>query len=454
MVRDISIDRSNQSPVRLKVLVSAYACEPGLGSEPAVGWSMVIGLAQQFDVWVITRANNQPVIEAELKRRPIANLHFIFYDLPAWVRFWKRGLATTYIYYYLWQFFALSAAKDAHAKIKFDVAHHLTFVTYYRPSFLSFLSIPFVWGPLGGADHPPLSYWWGFGPRGFLFHLLRWSGIRLSEFDPFVRVTAKRSAFTLAATRRTKARLETLFRRPVGLISQLAFSPPIGRKETRETENTNSNCTRPEQINELTYLLAMPFADESSFRFVSIGQLHAFKGIHLALEAFARNKNTNSEYWIIGEGRERKSLERLAEKLSIAQRVKFLGRMSRSKVFERLGACHVVVHPSTRESGGWVCLEGMAAGRPVICLDIGGPAMHVEREVGIQCSISSPSQTIAELTDAMNCLAADRKLCIRMGNAGRERVVQRYLVGNRVEFFSKLYVEAIARNAACEAVGR
>jgi len=52
----------------MKVLVSAYACEPHKGSEPGVGWNWVKQIARFHEVWVITRANNKEKIEEELNR--------------------------------------------------------------------------------------------------------------------------------------------------------------------------------------------------------------------------------------------------------------------------------------------------------------------------------------------------------------------------------------------------
>jgi len=53
-----------------KVLVSAYACEPGKGSEPEVGWQWVHQIARFHEVWVITRANNRLQIEESLYKAP------------------------------------------------------------------------------------------------------------------------------------------------------------------------------------------------------------------------------------------------------------------------------------------------------------------------------------------------------------------------------------------------
>lgn len=51
------------------ILVSAYACEPYKGSEQTVGWNIVLELAKNNIVHVITRANNQEPIEKFLKEK-------------------------------------------------------------------------------------------------------------------------------------------------------------------------------------------------------------------------------------------------------------------------------------------------------------------------------------------------------------------------------------------------
>jgi hypothetical protein len=49
----------------IKILMSAYACEPGKGSEPGVGWRWAIETAAlNHEVWVITRTNNKAAITA------------------------------------------------------------------------------------------------------------------------------------------------------------------------------------------------------------------------------------------------------------------------------------------------------------------------------------------------------------------------------------------------------
>jgi len=64
----------------------------------------------------------------------------------------------------------------------------------------------------------------------------------------------------------------------------------------------------------------------------------------------------------------------------------------------------------------------MAAGRPVICLDIGGPGLQVTAETGVKVEAIAPKQAIVEMAAAMEQLARNPELKFRMGRAGRARV--------------------------------
>src|SRR5690242_12327227 len=98
-----AIDGSRRA---LRILLSAYACEPDLGSEPGIGWHWATRLARAgHEVWVLTRANNRQSIEGAMSAKPVDGLNFAYYDLPAWMCRWKNhaGLWAR-LYYMLWQF--------------------------------------------------------------------------------------------------------------------------------------------------------------------------------------------------------------------------------------------------------------------------------------------------------------------------------------------------------------
>ncbi len=53
-----------------------------------------------------------------------------------------------------------------------------------------------------------------------------------------------------------------------------------------------------------------------------------------------------------------------------------------------------MVHPALHEAFGISCLEALAAGRPVICLNCGGPALQVTPEVGFVVEPGPVEETV------------------------------------------------------------
>ncbi len=402
----------------LRVLLSAYACEPSKGSEPGVGWNHVKQAARFHDVWVMTRSNNRASIEKALEAAPMPNVRWIFIDLPRWASFWKKGQRGIRLYYSLWQFVAYRKARKLHRAVNLDLAHHVSFVSYWLPTFLPLLTIPFVWGPVGGGESTPRSFRSLFSARGRMYEDMREFARALGELNPFVRMSARRAAIALATTKETAARLEALACKRVSILAEAAL---------------------PEK--EIAELRAIPVRYGSPFRALSLGRLLHWKGFELGLRAFARfhERFPDAEYWVIGDGPERRSLERLSRNLGVEKSVVFLGKLSRDHALLKLAACDVLIFPSLHDSGGWVTLEAMAAGRPVICLDLGGPAVRVTEATGIKIQAINPEQAITDITAALEQLASDPSRLAQLAHAGRLRIDQEFNWERRGEQLARLY---------------
>jgi glycosyltransferase involved in cell wall biosynthesis len=343
----------------------------------------------------------------------------VYYDLPRWARWWKRGPGGTRVYYYLWQLALYSVVRQLHRKVRFDLTHHVTFVKYWMPSLLPLLPAPFLWGPVGGGESAPKSFEIDCGWHGRLYEVLRSIVRRCSEMDPLVLATARRSALALAVTKETAQRLAA-----------------IGAKHVEISSEAGLNAA------ERSYLdnLQSPTPGEP-VRFLSLGNLLHFKGFHLGLRAFAAANLPRSEYWVVGDGPYRTQLQHLARNLGIEDKVHFWGFLPRSEALVKLGLCHVLVHPSLHDSGGWVCLEAMAAGRPVICLDLGGPGAQVTSETGFKIPARAPEQSVKEMARAMAVLAKDPQLRASMGQAGKDRVASKYAWERKGEILAAFYQE-------------
>jgi glycosyltransferase involved in cell wall biosynthesis len=402
----------------IRILISAYACEPGKGSEPDVGWNWVNQAARFNEVWVMTRARNRYSIEAKLKEQPIPNVHWVYYDPPFGKYYWSKGDRGIRSHYLFWQIGILFVARKIHNEVKFDIMHHATFVNYWMPIFISLLPIPLIWGPVGGGESTPKTFYKTLSFRGRLYEYFREGARWIFEKSPFVRLTAKRAKVGLAATAETEACLKRVGCRIIERLSQVALTSE-----------------------EIRFLQTIPLRDSNPLRVISIGNLLHLKAFHLSLRAFAQFNATcpKSEYWIIGDGPERENLIKLVQDLKVADKVRFWGRISRQEVFKRIGECDLLLHPSLHESGGWVCVEAMGAGRPVICLDLGGPALQVSEETGFKLPAESPEQVVRDLVDKLNRLACEPELLRRLGESARNRVKEKLNWDSKGELINHIY---------------
>lgn len=389
-------------------------------------------IARFHHVWVITRANNRQTIEAALTKESLPGVHWIYFDLPHWMRFWKRQQKGAHIYYYLWQLFIYFVARRLHRTVTFDIIHHVTFGQYWIPSYLGLLPVPFIWGPVGGGESAPRSFWWNFSRRGKRFEVLRNLARHTAALNPVMHIVARRACLSIATTEQTAVKLRRLGAKNV------VVHPQFGMTDQ-----------------ELQYFRDFPIRNSPPFRLVSIGRLIHWKGFHLSLRAFAsfHRCHPESEYWILSAGPEGHNLKALAAQLGIEDSVLFWGGFPTIRqVHEKLAQCDVLVHPALHEAFGNVCLEAMAAGRPVVCLDLGGPALQVTPDTGIEVPAVKCDQVVTDLSVAFSRLADDPAFRITLGRAARERVADHFTWDKYGEWMSRVYCSAQTSRYAMPAV--
>src|ERR1700761_8512691 len=208
----------------MKVLLSAYHCLPGKGSEHAVGWSWALQLAKCHDVFVFTQTRFRGAIERSLSQSPNPRLTFVYFDLPSWALFWEKTRLGFESHQYLWQVLAYLKGRRMHKAVRFDIVHHVTLGRYWTPSLVSLLPVPFIWGPVGGGESTPASFWSSFSTRGKAFELFRDFARNLGKSAPLVRARARRSVIALAATEETANKLRKLGIRRVAVHPQFGMT--------------------------------------------------------------------------------------------------------------------------------------------------------------------------------------------------------------------------------------
>jgi glycosyltransferase involved in cell wall biosynthesis len=411
---------------RLQVLVSAYACEPEKGSEPGVGWRWALNLAAAgHAVHVITRANNRPAIERALRRQPVSGLHLRYYDLPHWAMGWKRGARGVHLYYLLWQWGAFRLARRLCRAHRFDVVHHITFGVFRQPSFMAFLGVPFIFGPVGGGERAPFGLRRSLPLRGKVADFLRDLANTWVRFDPLMHAVFRRARFILCKTPETLAAIPLRYRAKCRL--QLEIGADVA-----PVPSVTSN------------------GHEGGLRVLYAGRLVYLKGLHLALAAFAAllRAHPDARFTIVGSGPEQPRLRRLAETLGVACAVDWQPWLPRRELMDAYLRHDVLLFPSLHDSSGNTVLEALARGVPVVCLDRGGPRELVDNECGIRVDADDERSAIDGLANALLTLVHDRERHAQMAQAARTRARAEFSWACQTERMSRIYLVAAARRVS------
>jgi len=167
-----------------------------------------------------------------------------------------------------------------------------------------------------------------------------------------------------------------------------------------------------------------------------VSKLWEGKGHDVALSAMAHvvKEIPDAKLLLVGEGPLRPKLEELSRNLRIESSVVFAG--FRTKIAEITSLCELCILPSFFEGMGRVLLEAGACGKPVVASNVGGiPDVVVEGVTGLLVPPGDP----AALSDAVLRLMREPKLIIKMGEAARKRINEKYDAGTMVREITALY---------------
>src|SRR5690554_4841950 len=169
---------------RLKIFVSAYACEPDQGSEIGVGWHWVLEMSKYFDLWVLTRKSNKESIRNWLLKHPEQpKIQFLYYDLPQKLRFWKKGMRGVRTYYVLWQKLTNNMVKRCMEDNNIKIYHLLTYGNALWPVSNYGQKQYFIWGPTGIGDIIPSEFSNHYNKKSRILEMLRRFSVKTLPFN-------------------------------------------------------------------------------------------------------------------------------------------------------------------------------------------------------------------------------------------------------------------------------
>ena len=323
------------------VYLMAFACEPGRGSEPGVGFVFARAAARLarergHRVTLVTRPHRVEQIRAALGA-DADHLTILPIALPRWVVA-ATGRPRVRLAYVLWQARAVLAVRALLRRSdRPAVVHHVTFATEALPTFESLLRrrAGLVFGPAGSATVS------GSSPSIRVRRAIRdrIAGANLAHADLLVA----QNDDVAASWQRFPAR---------SVVEANIVIEPL-------------RSSRP-----------APAWDAATAGF----QIER-KRFELALEAFAASAATG-RLLMIGDGPEHQKLQTRALELGIADRTDFVGGVSQNEVVLLLSRSRVLLHPSRQEGAAWVVGEAQSVGAlPIVFA--GGGADSTVRAAGI-----------------------------------------------------------------------
>jgi len=150
--------------------------------------------------------------------------------------------------------------------------------------------------------------------------------------------------------------------------------------------------------------------------FSYLGRLKKYKGVHLVIRAFAAMNIPDAVLEIAGAGDYRPELEQLARSLDLADRVRFLGRISEDEKLALLRRSWALVFASPKEGWGITNLEAAACATPVVASN--SPGIR-ESVLDGRTGFLVPHGDIAAMAASMRRLAESRQLVEQLGVEAR-----------------------------------
>ena len=357
-----------------RFLLSCFACDPGAGSEPYVGWHWAHTVYAGETRIVLTRRHHA----AALRDRAGEGLSFRFFDLPflAGLDHRRRGMK---LYYLLWQVCVLPLAAWIVWRARITHVHHVTYNAVDFPGLLWAIPGPrFLWGPAGGGQTPPAAlraYYGADWPRQRLRALMK-AALRV---NPVVRAALARADLVVAANGETARRLAPLAR--PGKVRRML--------ETAVASET---------------IAAAPRSGHAPLRVIWVGRFERRKApgmfVQVARMLAARDPGAFA-FTMIGGGAMRDAIRARAADvpgLTLAGEIPF------EAMRDAYAEADVLAFTSLQDTSGNVVLEALAAGIPVVALDHQGSAEILPSGGGWLVPPSSPARAVAGFAAALGAL--------------------------------------------------
>ena len=189
---------------------------------------------------------------------------------------------------------------------------------------------------------------------------------------------------------------------------------------------------------------------------LTVGRLAACepgKGVDTVIRALPQVLRAvpQASYVVVGDGDDRRRLQRLAQETGVHQSVHFVGHQGEEELKSYYRKAELFAMPSCQEGFGIVFLEAMAFGKPVIGAASGGiPDIVIDGATGYLVNYGD----VDTLADRLVRLLTDPDLRQKMGVAAKQRIKENYTFGHFRQHLRELFESHDAPQCARGPAGR
>jgi glycosyltransferase involved in cell wall biosynthesis len=403
------------------ILATTYAVKPGRGSEDGMGWNYVLQIARFNKVIAITRENNRDDIELFMDKNPselYKNIQFRYFDLPYWMRFWKKKGRGAMLYYWMWQRAIPGFVKRQ--GFQFDIAHNLNFHNDWTPSYLWKLKKPFVWGPIGHHPPIPIQYLKHYNLKYYIKDRM---GALIKKYfwtlSPSLKKTIRNADYIWAMNSSVKQVLNL----------------------------KSKNCSISASVASEDFGLGTKRNEK--FRIVTAGRLVPLKGFDLSIKAYAEfltmlpeNRRKKCELVVVGSGPESEFYKQITKEKGVSEFVRFIDWIERNDLMKLMGEASLFLFPS-HEGAGMVVPEALSFGLPVVCLENAGPGEFINSHCGMAIPVKGYDETVLDLAQRIKTLFDSPYLLENMQRNARQHFLTHFHWDRRGEKLKSIYENLI-----------
>lgn len=361
----------------LSILINAYACSPGMGSEPGMAWNWCVNLAKYCELHIITEGEFRDNIETVLPTLPQGkNMHFYYNPVSEEVRrmCWNQGDWRFYKYYKEWQWKTYLIAKDICTKKRIDVLHQLNMIGFREPGYLwKIEGVPLVWGPVDAKENFPVEYLEGAGLKAKLFirlknRITKW---QLQHGKRVAKMVEKAAVVISASSNSQKS-----FKKYFGIDSPLINETGCYVKDETPTERQ----------------------PKDTFDLLWVGKADFRKQLSLAIRAVAAARHPDLRLHVVGGG-DVSEYKKETETLGVNDLCVWHGAVSHDEVQRIMRQSDLFFFTSVAEGTPHVVLEAIGNSLPVLCFDTCGQGDSVDETVGIKIPLTNPRQSVKDFAE-------------------------------------------------------